>query len=156
MASVYGATVARCRKCSVPIGDTHPYAWCVACGEQLPEDVVAKIPNLRERLEHSAIKTASPHPATDRKTYPAVRTLAGAYRALAYLILCFRVLASIITGVQANDLLTALPLFFYTAFVFVVILAAGEVLAIMPDLADRVAETNSLLREIRELLAKKT
>jgi hypothetical protein len=37
-----------------------------------------------------------------------------------------------------------------------VLLAGGEVLAMLPDIADRSKETNSLLREIKELLSKKT
>jgi hypothetical protein len=34
--------------------------------------------------------------------------------------------------------------------------AGGELLALMPDLADRAEQTNTLLREIKELLLKKT
>ena len=156
MASVYGIPVASCLKCGVAIGDAHPYAWCVACGEQLPADVVAKIPQLQAKLAEQAAISAGPiHPPAP-KTYPAVRTLAGAYRVLAYLILTFGLIAGTVTGVRENSLLAALPVLFYTAFVFVVLLAGGEVLAMLPDISDRATETNNLLREIKELLSKKT
>ena len=156
MASVYGTPVSSCPKCGVAIGDAHPYAWCVTCGEQLPGDVVAKIPQLQAKLAEQSAISAGPIRPPAAKTYPALRTLAGAYRVFAYLILIFGLIACTVAGVRANSLLAALPVFFYTAFVFVVLLAGGEVLAMLPDIADRATETNSLLREIKELLSKKT
>ena len=157
MASVYGTPVASCPHCGVAIGEAHPYAWCIACGEQLPGDVVAKVPQLQARLADQSAASATPvRPPGDRKSYPAVRILAGAYRALAYLILCLGGLGCIIAAFQSDSLLVAFPGLLYTAFVFLVLLAAGELLGMMPDLVDRGTETNKLLREIKELLSKKT
>lgn len=59
MASVYGTPVASCPKCGVAIGDSHPYAWCVACGEQLSAEVVAKIPPLEAKLPYSGLTKAA-------------------------------------------------------------------------------------------------
>lgn len=156
MAPVYGTPAASCPKCGVAMAEAHPYGWCIACGDELPADVVANNPQLQAKLAEQSAARAAPIPPSSRKTYPAIRTLAGAYRVFAYLVLCFGVLKCIITGVQADDLLAALPALFYTAFAFVVLLAGGELLALMPDLADRAEQTNTLLREIKELLLKKT
>jgi hypothetical protein len=134
MASVYGTPVASCPKCGAAIGDAQRYAWCVACGEQLPGGVVAEIPQLRAKLAEQAAIGTGPIRLPAAKTYPTLRTLAGAYRVFAYLVLTFGLIACTVAGVQANSLLVALPVLFYTAFVFVVLLAGGEVLAMLPDL----------------------
>ena len=154
MASVYGVPAASCPKCGVTIGDAHPYAWCVACGEQLPVDVVSKVPQLQAKLAEQAAIGARPIRPPAAKTYPVVRTLAGVYRALAYLVLVFGAIGCAVTAFQANSL-AALSILFYTAVVFIVLLGGGELLAMLPDLADRTTETNSLLREIKERLSKK-
>jgi hypothetical protein len=39
-----GKTVATCPKCGAAIEDSHPYSWCVACGEQLPDAILARLP----------------------------------------------------------------------------------------------------------------
>src|SRR5215831_9533694 len=53
---------------------------------------------------------ASKHPkpslsSVPRETYPAVRTLARMYRALAYIVLCIGILLCIFGGLQTNNLL---------------------------------------------------
>lgn len=155
MAKPYGIPVAQCPKCRAAIGDAHPYLWCVECGEQLPPETRAKVPQLEAQHAAQAAPVRT-YVATPRETYPAVRTLARVYRGLAYIILCVGILLCIILAVQTNNLLAVLAFFLYTAFVFLVLLAAAELLGIMPDLADRSAQTNGLLRDIRELLSKKS
>src|SRR5262245_7719746 len=39
-----GKTVATCPKCGAAIEQSHPYSWCSACGEQLPEAILARLP----------------------------------------------------------------------------------------------------------------
>jgi hypothetical protein len=154
MAKPYGTPVANCPKCHAAIGDAHPYLWCVECGEQLPPEIRAKVPQLQAL--HAAQSAPTPsHPAAQRETYPAVRTLARVYRGLAYITLCLGIVLCIIIAVQTNNLVAVLAVLLYSAFVFLVLPAGGELLGIIPDLADRAAQTNSLLRDIKELLSKK-
>ena len=46
MAKIYGNPIANCPKCGVAIGEAHPYKWCIACGEQLSDEIIAKVPEL--------------------------------------------------------------------------------------------------------------
>ena len=91
-----------------------------------------------------------------RESYPAVRTLSRVYRGLAYIVLCVGLLLVVLAIAQTNNFLVVVAVGLYTGFVFLVLLATGEFLAILPDIADRTQETNSLLQEIRELLSKRT
>ncbi|MBX3146261.1 MAG: hypothetical protein KF785_05780 [Gemmatimonadales bacterium] len=38
--------IAKCAGCSGSIDESSPYAWCIHCGEPLPDDVQAKLPKL--------------------------------------------------------------------------------------------------------------
>ena len=50
MGKPYGAEVATCPNCRKPVGNRHPYTWCVECGEPLPEQIKALIPELAESV----------------------------------------------------------------------------------------------------------
>jgi len=47
MIKPFGNAVSTCPKCGAPIGDSHPYSWCTACGEQLPEAILAHLPTVQ-------------------------------------------------------------------------------------------------------------
>lgn len=51
------AELARCPSCRRPILEDHPYAWCTACGEPLPENIRATLP-LQQRLAAEAAAAA--------------------------------------------------------------------------------------------------
>jgi hypothetical protein len=53
MAKPFGNPIAQCPKCRADIGDAHPYSWCAECGEQLPQEIAAKLPAAQ-------IRTVSP------------------------------------------------------------------------------------------------
>jgi hypothetical protein len=40
MSKRVGLEVAKCPKCTKPIGSRHPYTWCSECGEPLPKAIV--------------------------------------------------------------------------------------------------------------------
>lgn len=49
MRKTHGTMVGECPKCNAPIGDKHPYAWCIDCGEGLPKEVRDLVPVLAEK-----------------------------------------------------------------------------------------------------------
>lgn len=64
MAQIQGVEIAKCSSCGKPIGDQNPYAWCVNCGEPLPEEVKGQIPRLSKPQSSASVAatTASSKP----------------------------------------------------------------------------------------------
>jgi len=52
--------IARCPnpKCNKPIWDDHSYSWCAECGDPLPQNIKAQIPNLQKRAAEAAVAKA--------------------------------------------------------------------------------------------------
>ncbi len=48
MAKPQGTKIGECSKCHAPVGDQHPYSWCMECGEPLPEVLKDSIPALAQ------------------------------------------------------------------------------------------------------------
>ena len=69
MVKIYGNQIASCPSCGVAIGDAHPYKWCIACGEQLPNEIAAEIPSLvsKQAMQVAAQQTAT-HQKAERQT----------------------------------------------------------------------------------------
>ncbi len=53
MAKPVGEIIALCPKCNQSIGDQHPYAWCMECGEALPPEIKTRIPLLVQREQQA-------------------------------------------------------------------------------------------------------
>ncbi len=55
MADAGKQQVARCPspKCGKPIWDDHPYGWCSACGDPLPDDIKVLLPKLQQVMARS-------------------------------------------------------------------------------------------------------
>src|ERR1035437_7884055 len=45
-----GIPVGTCSKCGASICDAHPYLWCAKCRQQLPPDMVARLPDVQAML----------------------------------------------------------------------------------------------------------
>ena len=50
----------------------------------------------------------------------------------------------------------AIALGLYAAFVFVLLLAGGELLRVIPDIADHIRRSDELLRDIKDAMTPKT
>lgn len=51
-------------ECGAPIREDHPYAWCTACGQALPEAIQQRLPRLRDtRLRGEAARKSLGAPA---------------------------------------------------------------------------------------------
>jgi hypothetical protein len=63
-----GKMVATCPKCGAAIEDSHPYSWCIACGEQLPEAILAHLPVVQSARAAAKLAAAADRaPAKVRK-----------------------------------------------------------------------------------------
>lgn len=49
MSKAQGTVVSKCPQCNAAIGDKHPYAWCIDCGEGLPKEIKDLVPGLSEK-----------------------------------------------------------------------------------------------------------
>ena len=142
----------RCSKCAAVIPGNHSYTWCHKCGEPLAADILACLPHVQATAALS--EPSAPSQAVQRVSYPALRAIAGFYRIMAYVVLVVGLLF-VLVALQGNAL-AAIGAGLYAAFVFLLLLAGGELLRVVPDIADHAERTNELLREIKADLSKKT
>ncbi len=54
MKKSFGTAIAECPKCHTAIGDAHPYGWCIGCGEPLPADILARLPEVEASRQAQA------------------------------------------------------------------------------------------------------
>jgi len=59
LAKPYGSPVTNCPFCKKPIGDQHPYVWCVECGDHLPPETLRLIPKQVEEAKKVAADAES-------------------------------------------------------------------------------------------------
>ncbi|HEY2294947.1 MAG TPA: hypothetical protein VGM86_29945 [Thermoanaerobaculia bacterium] len=87
MAEEISAPVATCPNpsCGKPIPRGHPYSWCAECGQELPAEIQARLPRLRENEARAATARAA---LTRGKPYVAdeAEAIAKLYRRLVLLV----------------------------------------------------------------------
>ena len=85
--------VAKCPLCGAPITEDHPYSWCSHCGEQLPADIVAKLPTVQAQLAAGAAAAASAARASSADRSPKAPSAAGA---IAIIVACCAIFAFVL------------------------------------------------------------
>jgi len=102
----------------------------------------------------SAPGEVPPLPDEPRASYPALRTHTAFYRIVAYIVLGVGILLVLL--VLHTNVTLAIALGLYAAFVFVLLLAGGELLRVIPDIADHIRRSDELLRDIKDAMTPKT
>lgn len=131
MAKSYGAQIAKCLHCNKPIGNEHPYTWCIECGEPLSEDILSVLPKIQKlRAAEVVLSPAAPKldsmPEVNRKNRISAtqgQTRRGAPLASLLLILESIVYLCVGGGVPDNPIKGAV--------VFFVLLFLSGILAFM-------------------------
>ncbi len=113
MNKTFGNEIAKCPHCSNPIGDENPYIWCIKCGEQLPDNIISLVPNLKTTKKTNPMETNLTKISNSPKIFSNGEGLIMILQLLAFVnlvagvIVGFRIIATI-----AGDFGTFLGIFF--------------------------------------------
>jgi hypothetical protein len=89
--------IAQCPQCNAGIELEHPYTWCSACGEPLPENILVLLPSY-EKLKYDSLAAEEKEslPASNQEAAPPPTKLPPRFGNKARLILLTAIAASVI------------------------------------------------------------